>query len=142
MRKLLLVVMLVCVAVALIAQTGDKPKVQIVPAKHTSAASGQEMYKTYCASCHGVDGKGSGPASSAMKEPVPDITRMQRQNNGKYPEARVIESIRGDRTIAAHGSKDMPVWGAILSQVSRRDEAELQLRYRNLADHIASLQEK
>ena len=43
-----------------IAQTATQ--IKEVPVKETSPASGKQMYSTYCAVCHGVDGKGSGPA--------------------------------------------------------------------------------
>jgi hypothetical protein len=35
----------------------------------TSAGSGQEMFNTYCAVCHGTSGKGDGPALSEFKIP-------------------------------------------------------------------------
>ena len=38
-----------------------------VPAPYTRASSGKDMYLAYCASCHGKDGKGNGPAASALK---------------------------------------------------------------------------
>ena len=47
-----------------------------VPVKATNAASGQEMYTNYCAVCHGTDGKGGGPAASALKEAPADLTAL------------------------------------------------------------------
>ena len=40
-------------------QTKTKP----VPFKPTSAGSGEQMFNEYCASCHGKDAKGDGPAA-------------------------------------------------------------------------------
>src|SRR3954469_24677628 len=88
------------------------------PAPYTSPASGQEMYKAYCASCHGVDGKGNGPAASALKNPLPDLTTIKARNGGKFPSAHIIQVVRGDSNSPAHGSKDMPVWGPVFLAVS------------------------
>jgi mono/diheme cytochrome c family protein len=41
----------------------SKASVKKVPAPYTRASSGKDMYVTYCASCHGKDGKGNGPAA-------------------------------------------------------------------------------
>ena len=43
-----------------------KPKEDGIPL--TCSFSGAEMYKTWCASCHGVQGKGDGPAAAALGE--------------------------------------------------------------------------
>jgi mono/diheme cytochrome c family protein len=43
-------------------------KVEKVPVTPTNPASGKEMFDTYCAVCHGTDGKGSGPAAPALKK--------------------------------------------------------------------------
>lgn len=37
--------------------------------------SGQHLYDTFCAVCHGLDGKGKGLLGDAYPIPVPDITR-------------------------------------------------------------------
>src|SRR5215471_12155551 len=69
-RNLLFVsAMAVIVAVAWAQQQEAKH----VPAKPTSAASGEEMFNSYCAVCHGKDGTGgraSGPgAEDAASRP-------------------------------------------------------------------------
>ena len=61
-----------------------------VPVKVTSAASGKEMYESYCAVCHGTDGKGNGPAASALKTPSTDLTTLSKNNGGKYPSLKVL----------------------------------------------------
>ena len=50
--------------------------IQHVPVKAVSPASGKEMYMSYCAVCHGTDGKGGGPAASALKVPPTDLTLL------------------------------------------------------------------
>src|ERR1039457_1068631 len=106
-------------AAVLWAQNEGRPVVQKTPARQTSASSGKEMYRAYCAACHGTDGKGDGPASAALKSLPSDLTVLARRNAGKFPELRVFGAINGDLRVAAHGSKDMPTWGAVIGQIGR-----------------------
>lgn len=129
------------VSVMALAQEATK-EVKHVPIKPTSAASGSEMYKTYCAVCHGTDGKGKGPAAEALKVPPSDLTVLAQKNGGKYPALRVAAIIRGEEVLAAHGSKEMPVWGHLFWTMSRGHEAEVQQRIANLNQYIESLQKK
>ncbi len=116
--------------------------VKHVTAKPTSAASGKEMFTSYCASCHGTDGKGSGPAVSALKVPPTDLTQISKQNGGKFPALHVSAVLRGEATTPAHGSKDMPVWGPVFWQMSQGHGSEVQQRITNLTAFIESLQAK
>lgn len=113
-----------------------------VPPTPTSPASGQEMFQTYCAVCHGKDGKGGGPAVPALKMAPPDLTSLGRLNQGKFPELRVFNAIKGDLEMAAHGSRDMPIWGDVLRSLSRGHESDVQMRMTNLTKYIQSLQVK
>ena len=118
-----------------------QPTVKKVPVAPTSAASGQEMFKEYCAACHGLDGRGTGPAAAAMKKAPANLTELTAHNSGKFPELKVFNTIKGDGDVGAHGSKDMPVWGALFPSVSR-SEGEVQLRISNLTDYVKSIQAK
>ena len=129
-------------AVAQQAPATTPPVVKHVPIKNTSASSGKEMFNNYCAVCHGTDGKGGGPAASAMKVPPTDLTGLAKKEGGKYPSAHVASVIRGQADLASHGSKDMPVWGPLLSSVSQGHEAQVQQRVANLVDYIGTLQAK
>jgi mono/diheme cytochrome c family protein len=121
-------------------QTKTKP----VPVKPTSVGSGKQMFNEYCASCHGKNAKGDGPAAPALKEPLPDLTSLARRNGGKYPEAHVETVIRfGAEANAAHGSEDMPVWGPIFGSMSGSSRSpEVQLRISKLAHYLGTLQVK
>lgn len=137
------------VSVSLIALAGvasvalaQEPAVKSVPYSPTSAASGQEMYVGYCASCHGMDGKGAGPAAGAFKVPPSDVTTLARRNNGKFPGLHVSAVIQGDSSVVSHGSKEMPVWGPMLHSLSGHDPSEVHLRIANLAKYVESLQVK
>jgi len=136
--------MVLAVATMVMMAPAQEPKKEIkhVTIKPTSAASGQEMYKTYCAVCHGTDGKGNGPAADALKVPPPDLTALAGKNGGKYPAAKVSSIIGGEEVLAAHGSKDMPIWGRLFRSMSGGHDSEVQQRVTNLNKYIESLQKK
>ena len=146
-KKLILMsIALIACAGMLVAQdkTQDQSEKSIkhVPIKPTSAVSGKEMYTTYCAVCHGTDGKGGGPAASALKAPPSDLTVLSKNNGGKYPALKVTAAIHGEGGVPAHGSKEMPVWGALFFSMSGGHESEVQQRVTNLTKYIESLQQK
>ena len=116
--------------------------IQHAQIKATSPASGEEMYKTYCAVCHGTDGQGNGPAASALKTPPANLTQLSKNNGGKYPALKVTGAIRGEGDVPAHGTKDMPVWGSLFWNMSHGHESEVQQRVANLTKYIESLQAK
>ena len=121
----------------------QQTKIKKVPAQYTSPTSGEEMYMSYCASCHGKDGKGNGPAAGALKQAPSDLTCLTSTAADKrFPELHVQQSIRGDATYPAHGSKDMPVWGPIFSSLSSSDGASARQRVFVLTRYIESLQGK
>lgn len=125
-----------------LAQDQSKTEIKHVPVRQTSAASGPEMYKTYCAVCHGVDGKGNGPAAAALKVAASDLTTLAAKNGGKYPALRVAAILRGENALAAHGSKEMPIWGDVFRSMSSGSESEMQQRIANLSKYVESLQGK
>ena len=119
-------------------------KIKTVPARPTSAGSGEEMFNEYCAACHGKDAKGNGPAAPALKGSLPDLTTLAQRNGGKYPAEHVMTVIRfGAGTHAAHGSQDMPVWGPIFGSMHQSSASpEVQLRISNLSRYLGTLQVK
>lgn len=121
---------------------GQKPGVKTTTAPPTSATSGAEMYASYCAACHGKDGKGNGPAAQALKQPPTDLTTLASGNGGKFPGIVVAHAIAGESDLSAHGSKDMPVWGPVFRALSQHDQAVVQLRIANLTKYVESLQTK
>jgi mono/diheme cytochrome c family protein len=82
-------------------------------AKRPNLASGEKTFVKYCASCHGVDGTGSGPVAAALTPPPTDLTTISKKNEGKYPAGFVAAVLKFGRNLAAHGSQDMPVWGSL-----------------------------
>jgi len=126
---------------AILGYSQTKVTVKHEPPPDTNAANGAEMYRAYCAVCHGLDGKGAGPAAPAMKQPVTDLTLLSKRNGGQFPAFRVSSLIQGDGQIAAHGSRDMPMWGDVFRDL-KRDESLVKLRVHNLTEYIRSIQEK
>ena len=129
---------------ALAVSQGAQPQIKQAPARYTSPSSGKEMYMAYCASCHGQDGEGNGPAAAALKTHPTNLTILAAKNGGKFPEVHVVAVIKGDNLTPAHGNKAMPVWGPVFLSMSTspHDEAQEQMRLRNLTKYIESIQQK
>ena len=130
---------LVALAMSSVAQ---ETKIKKEGARMTSPGSGQEMFTSYCAACHGKDGKGDGPAAVALKTAPADLTTLARRNNGKFPDMRVTSVLRGTASLVSHGDQEMPVWGPVFRQLAGGNEAEVQMRIANLTRYLESLQVK
>jgi len=104
--------------------------------------TGKEMFKQYCAACHGLDAKGHGPARAALKIPAADLTTLSKRHGGEFPYDYVTNVLRFGPGVAAHGSSDMPTWGGIFQYMDNYNQAAVQKRVKNLCDYLASLQEK
>lgn len=140
-------VMLVVAALVWVPTAGNAQDVKIkkVVIKHSDPASGQQMYADYCAPCHGITAKGNGPAGPALKEPATNLTQLAKNNDGKYPAAHVRTVLQFGTSTAAHGSKDMPIWGPLFHSLNSgrpTSRADTQLRISNLNRYLESIQEK
>ncbi|HEV8491417.1 MAG TPA: cytochrome c [Candidatus Angelobacter sp.] len=101
--------------------------------------NGPDLYRSYCASCHGIEGKGDGPVAPALNSQVSDLTTIAQRNGGVFPATQVNKIISGDQIILAHGTREMPVWGPIFHQVQEdRDYGEVRLQ--NLTNYLKSVQ--
>jgi len=119
----------------------ENKNIKKAPVRVTSPGSGEEMFNTYCAVCHGKSGKGDGPAASALKIPPANLTLLTVNNNGKFPADHVAETIRvGPRDAKAHGSRDMPVWGNVFTRMGGTAEADQRIH--NLTNYVETLQAK
>jgi len=103
---------------------------------------GPALYSAYCTACHGKDGKGGGPMAKSLKVAPPDLTRIAARNAGKFPSVRIQRVISGEEALpAGHGTRDMPLWGTVFSQVAW-DQDLGRVRIDNLARYLESLQTK
>jgi mono/diheme cytochrome c family protein len=118
------------------------PSANKVQTEMPDVASGKQTYLEYCGSCHGEDGKGIGPAASALKTPPSDLTTLAKRHGGNFPEDYVAKILRLGKPIQAHGSSDMPVWGPIFGARDKFNEVAVRQRIKNLCAYLASLQEK
>lgn len=106
--------------------------------------SGVRLYQVYCSSCHGLTGHGDGPIQPLLKRGVPDLTTLSERNGGKFPAEQVRQIVDGRSMPAAHGVREMPVWGfefygsnAPNEQLARKQADETIQR---LIDYLRTIQ--
>jgi len=112
-------------------------RIEQVPIQRTRASDGPTMYNSYCATCHGLAGVGDGPAAKALTKAPADLTRISARNGGQFPETKVKRYIEGLDEVAAHGSRDMPMWGELFRSLERDT---VPLRVQALSDFLKSIQ--
>ena len=112
------------------------------PINYSAPTDGGQMYKDYCAACHGMEGRGDGPVAPFLKTPLPDLGKLAQRNGGKFPSTRVMSVLRFGTDSHAHGTADMPIWGSLFqTQHHSGGAAASELRIANLTDFISSLQD-
>ncbi|HTX39972.1 MAG TPA: c-type cytochrome [Bryobacteraceae bacterium] len=114
-------------------------KIKEVPAHEPATVDGKALYQEYCAVCHGVDGKGHGPAAEALKATPSDLSRLAGRHHGQFPSVEVQQTISSGGRYLAHGTKDMPVWGSTFSD-SGRDTGFGAMRVYAVTKYIEQLQ--
>ncbi len=105
--------------------------------------SGAIHYRQYCASCHGLTGQGDGPLAASLQTDPSDLTTLARRAGGSFDEAAVMRAIDGRRDVAAHGPREMPVWGAVFTEELEGEAYApyvVLLRSRALTDYLRSIQ--
>jgi mono/diheme cytochrome c family protein len=104
-----------------------------------ASLKGPDLFRAYCAACHGDDGRGNGPVAPALNVKPADLTTIAQRNGRVFPSKRVRDIISGDDVIVAHGSREMPVWGPIFHQVEwDRDLGNVRLQ--NVVKYLESIQ--
>jgi mono/diheme cytochrome c family protein len=122
---------------------GQAPAKMVIPVNRTTPTDGKLMYGSYCAPCHGVDGRGHGPVAMALKAQPTDLTILARNNQGKFPDSHIVTVLEFGSQLPSHGTPDMPVWGPILAGMNRSSTAqEKQLRISNLTRYLDTIQVK
>lgn len=122
------------------AQTKDpspKPNLELI-----YSLKGPDLHHAHCAACHGPEGKGNGPAAVDLKTKPADLTALAKNNGGRFPGEQIRKSISGDDpSVAAHGSREMPVWGPIFHQIEA-DQDFGNVRLQNLIKYLETIQQK
>jgi len=122
-------------AVAVPAQQSPK-KVPSAPAE----LSGAELFRSYCAPCHGGDAKGNGPMATVLKVPPPDLTGLSKRNNGTFPADRVTAVLKNGIDVPAHGTVEMPIWGSTFADI--KTHRVIVMRVDELIRYLQSVQAK
>ena len=105
--------------------------------------SGSEVFRTYCAMCHGTGARGDGPLAPSLKHKPSDLAEIAKRNGGEFPAELVFRTIDGRQKIQGHGGPDMPVWGdAFKKSQDIASDAAVKDRINDLVDYIQSIQVK
>lgn len=140
LRRILLIAaapFLACVT----APSPTPPSLSSAPAELVDA--GRRDYQDHCAVCHGMDGRGNGPAASALRVAPADLTQIAARRQGEFPELDIAYRIDGRFEITSHGPREMPIWGTQLRQSlpqNETGEAIVRGRIEAIVAYLASLQ--
>jgi mono/diheme cytochrome c family protein len=130
-------------AVAQEPKTPKPPAAGAAPDSPVAAVSGAYSFRTYCASCHGVDGRGEGPLTDSLRFTPPDLTLIAKRNGGEFPTEKVVRIVDGRNPVKGHGGPDMPIWGdAFRNAETGYDDAAARAKVRGVVEHLKTLQAK
>ena len=105
--------------------------------------SGHDLFRTYCASCHGTSGLGDGPLASSLRRKPANLRQIAMRNGGQYPAELVYRVIDGRQPVRGHGGPDMPVWGDAFGRTTdATDEAAVSRKIQALVAYLHSIQEQ
>ena len=74
------------------------------------ARVGADIYRSHCATCHGIEARGGGPMAEILAIDTPGLTGLAAANDGEFPLLRVMRQIDGRDPMLAHGGV-MPLFG-------------------------------
>jgi universal stress protein A len=92
--------------------------------EYTQTTPGAEVFRTYCASCHGTTARGDGPLANAMSRKPANLTEIAKRNGGQFPPDLVFRTIDGRQPVRGHGGPDMPVWGDAFARSREAGDAD------------------
>jgi mono/diheme cytochrome c family protein len=105
---------------------------------------GHRYFVRYCSACHGAEGRGDGPAASALQSPPADLTRIAQRRGGYFPVTEITASIDGRSEGPAHGHRDMPVWDERFGEIVGHDvlgEAVIRSHLQVLIAYLQAIQQ-
>jgi len=145
-------VVLLCSVLSAQAPPGTKPQGRM---RQINSTEGKDLYRAYCAQCHGEGGKGDGVRAPTLTTSAPDLTTIAVRNGGKVNRIGVQRFIEGDRpgrvlSVDPRGNPvlmndngvadEMPVWRVVFRDMW--PDYPVQIRTGNLARYIEKIQEK
>jgi cytochrome c len=102
---------------------------------------GVRLYFNHCAACHGDNGEGTGPVAASMRVTVPNLRTLAARNGGMFPADAVRAYVDGRNIPAAHGDRQMPIWGDVFRGVDQdADDRTVRRRIAAIVDFISLLQ--
>ena len=111
------------------------------PTQTGASRSGQDLFRTYCAACHGQGGTGNGPVASSLRKPPADLTLFARRNDGMFSPELVYRIVDGRDPVAGHGGGDMPIWGDAFSRTREgANEETVKERIQAIVSFLQSIQ--
>lgn len=111
------------------------------PATMKQTTPGGDVFRTYCAVCHGTSARGDGPLSSSMNRKPANLTEIAKRNGGVFPSDLVFRTIDGRQPVRGHGGPDMPVWGdAFMRSREAGDADSVKQVIQTLVAYLESLQ--
>ena len=111
------------------------------PGSPVASVSGAYAFRTYCASCHGTDGRGEGPLAENLRFHPPDLTLVAKRHGGEFPTDKVIRIVDGRNPLKGHGGPDMPIWGdAFRNAETGYDDESARAKIRGVVDYLKTLQ--
>ena len=111
------------------------------PSTTQQAIAGGELFRTYCAVCHGSTARGDGPLAASMRRKPADLTEIAKRNAGTYPSELVFRTIDGLNPVRGHGGPDMPVWGDAFARSRDGGNPETVKRMiQSLVEYLGSIQ--
>jgi nucleotide-binding universal stress UspA family protein/mono/diheme cytochrome c family protein len=128
-------------AIGAVAMALALPAVAAAQTETKQTVPGGELFRTYCATCHGTAARGDGPLASSMTRRPANLTEIAKRNGGAYPSELVFRTIDGRNPVRGHGGPDMPVWGDAFAR--SRDGGDLDRVKRmiqSLVDYLESIQ--
>ncbi len=109
----------------------------------SSGMAGSQIYKSYCAVCHGQKGKGDGPLAADLRSKPPDLTLLAKGNGGEFPAEQIARIVDGRKPLEGHGGPDMPVWGDVFKNSDAgSDDEKIKQSIQSVVAFLERLQEK
>lgn len=106
-------------------------------------SAGEQNYQRFCAACHGEEGKGDGPVSSALVGGALDLTLIAERHDGEFPRDMIRNAIDGRFAVDAHGTASMPVWGYefyVTEGAGNFSDENVDVILDRLVDYLESIQ--